>query len=88
MTSQSLPTKIVPDSKFAGTVLKSEWNTRVRPHQERRKEETVDRWGQKAWKSSRFAGDMERFVDDVLSEVPARIMRRRPAMDLYETHDT
>jgi len=48
----------------------------------------MDRWGPKAWKSSRIAGDMERFVDDVLSEVPARMMRRRPATDMYETPDS
>ena len=47
-----------------------------------------ERWGPRALKSSKFVGDVERFMDDVLAELPVRVTWRRPPVDMYEREDS
>lgn len=46
-----------------------------------------ERVGYKGPWQSRFTGDWERFVDDVLARLPIQVTWRRPALDLYEKDD-
>lgn len=47
-----------------------------------------ERWRPRGFRTPRFVGDVERFVDEVLSDLPIQVAWRRPAMELYERDDS